>query len=137
MFTLRSVLPLAVTLALGCGSGPLAPVRGKVSYKGTPLRAGSIVFTPDPQRGTGGPLAQAEIQSDGTYLLRTGDAVGAAAGWHRVTVVAVEAALPGASAGPYPVPRSLLPEKYRDPELSGLSCEVKAAQENKIDFNLD
>jgi hypothetical protein len=30
-----------------------------------------------------------------------------------------------------------VPEKYRDPELSGLSCEVKPECANCIDFNLE
>jgi hypothetical protein len=35
------------------------------------------------------------------------------------------------------VPRTLLPEKYRDPELAGLVREVKAGQENVINLALD
>jgi hypothetical protein len=31
----------------------------------------------------------------------------------------------------------LLPEKYRDPELSGLFCEVKGGFAQALDFNLD
>ena len=126
-------------LALGCdaGGGRLAPVRGRVTYKGLPLHTGTIVFTPDAFRGNSGPLARAEIEPDGTYVLATRDNPGAAAGWHRVTVVAVEAA-PGRSlAGPFAVPHSLLPDRYRDPELSGLACEVKPGRENRFDFDLD
>lgn len=123
----------------GCGAPEapeLAPVRGKVCYRGQALTTGTIVFAPDPTRGPPGPLATATIRADGTYQLKSGDAAGAAPGWHRVTVVAVAegAAVKGQR---FTVPRSLVPEKYRDPELSGLSCEVKGGQENTINFNLE
>jgi hypothetical protein len=122
----------------GCGSGTpaLTPVYGKVAVNGVPLHIGTIIFTPDPLRGTLGPLAHAEIQTDGSYTLATGDQPGAAEGWYRVTIVALEPASSG-QAGQRLLPHSLLPEKYRDPELSGLVCEIKAGQDNRIDFNLE
>ena len=139
-----SFLPLAVAAALvtpaaGC-DGALStrvPVRGKVCYRGVPLAAGLIVFTPDPARGCRGPLCCAEVQPDGVYELRTENAPGVPAGWYRVTVAACEAA-PAAPTGPHlAIPRSLLPEKYRDPELSGLLREVKAGMENVLNFDLE
>jgi hypothetical protein len=125
-------------LAAGCGaeSLELAPVRGKVSYRGQPLRSGSIVFAPHPVRNGPGPLARADIQPDGTFQLKSGTTLGAVPGLHRVTVVAVTEtpAVPGQR---FTRPRSLLPEKYRDPELSGLSYTVEAGRENVVNFNLD
>jgi hypothetical protein len=124
----------ALAIAVGCGQGQKATlVQGKVLYRGSPVPCGMIVFTPDAGRGGSGPFARAEIHSDGSYDLRTGESAGAGPGWYRVTVVAVEA-----SAGPsgFAVPRSLVPAKYRDPELSGLECEVKAGQSNHINFDL-
>jgi hypothetical protein len=96
-----------------------------------------IVFTPDESRGGSGPLARAEIQADGAYQLRTGESPGAVAGWYRVTVVAVETSLAYSGGRSFRVPRSVLPDKYRDPELSGLTCEVKSGKANGINFNLD
>jgi hypothetical protein len=123
----------------GCrsGSAPLAPVRGKVSYRGQLLRSGTIVFAPDASRGNRGELAYADIQPDGSYTLKTGDAAGAVPGWHRVTVCSL---LPAAAPFPgqrAPLPLSLLPPRYRDPTLSGLACEVKAGEPNNIDIQLD
>src|SRR5262249_5481974 len=125
--------------AAGCRSGtaPLAAVRGKVTYRGEPLRSGTIVFAPDAARGTHGELAQAEIQPDGTFTLMTGDAAGAVPGWHRVTVCALYPALPTLPGQPPAPPLSLLPPRYREPQLSGLSCEVKADQPNNIELQLD
>jgi hypothetical protein len=125
--------------AAGCrsGSAPLAPVRGKVSYRGQPLRSGAIVFAPDASRGTQGDLAVAEIQPDGSYTLKTGNASGAVVGWHRVTVCSLLPAVAVPPGQPPPPPVALLPIRYHDPRLSGLSCEVKADQPNSIDFQLE
>ncbi len=123
---------LILFLALGCDgergvSAPwLARVHGKVYRQGVPLQGGTIVFIPDAGRGGEGPLARAEIQPDGTYTLRTGDAHGAVPGFHRVTVLATDQ--PGAAP---------LSRKYRDPELSGLEREVKPGQDNTINFDLE
>lgn len=130
---------LLATLNLtGCGGtsdGPAA-ATGKVSYRGQPLPHGTIVFTPDAVRGGTGLPVRAEIQPDGSYRLKTADAAGMPPGWYRVTVAAVDTASP-APGMPFAGPRSLLPVKYRDPEQSGLLCEVKAGKENAINFNLE
>jgi hypothetical protein len=117
---------LLLVLAAGCGPGETerVPVRGRVLYRGQPLAGGTIVFTPDADRGGRGPLAVGEIDADGHYTLRTGDQPGAVPGWHRVTI---------AAAGPEPS----LPRRYRDPEHSGLSRQVRPDQANVIDLSLD
>jgi hypothetical protein len=74
-------------------------------------------------------MARAEIQPGGLYDLRDQRGQTIPAGWYRVTVAAIEA--DGIGPG-----RSILPDKYRDPRLSGLVCEIKGGQENQIDFNL-
>jgi hypothetical protein len=135
-YRFRAILAItAGCFFTGCESGtaPLAPVSGKVLYQNQPLPRGTIVFVPDADRGNNGPLAQGSIQAGGNYAVQTEGKPGAAPGWYRVTVIAVEA-----PAGFYPgrSPRSLVPEKYRDPQLSDLACEVKAGQENGINFNL-
>src|SRR5947209_2996218 len=100
---------LLLGLATGCGDDPvrLTSVRGRVFYLHEPLRGGTIVFTPDEDRGGKGPSASAEIQADGTFHLATDKEAGAVSGWHRVTILA------NAPDG------RALPPKYRDPELSG------------------
>lgn len=129
-----------VLLASGCGEPPrpgLVTVRGRVWYQGRPLPTGTVVFTPDSRKGCQGPLARAEIQPDGTFFLRTGDLPGAAAGSYRVTVLAVETPSAAAPGQKYPMPRSLLPEKYSDPDLSDLSCDIRAGQDNGFNFHLE
>jgi len=109
----------------GCdSSGPsLASVSGRVVFRNIPLHTGTIVFTPDSLRGSMGPSARGQIGPDGAYSLQTEDKPGAVPGWHRVTIVAMDAAA-GPRSGEFMVPRSLLPDKYRDPEQSGLVCEI-------------
>jgi hypothetical protein len=127
-------------MAAGCGnhgSDGLRPVHGRVLYRGVPLSGGTIVFSPDADRGGAGPLAQADIQPDGYYVLKTEDHPGALAGWYRVTVVALQVPGKAGSEAVWAPPRSLLPSRYRDPELSGLGCQVRQDQENTLDFNLE
>ena len=122
-------------LLAGCQqkAGPLNPVNGKILYKGSLLPGGLIVFAPDTSRGESGPCAFGEIHPDGTYTLKTGDAAGAPAGWYRVTVASLSNAIGTGDT----LPMSLIPEKYRDPQLSLLQCEVKPNRDNHLDFNLD
>jgi hypothetical protein len=125
---------LACLLAMaGCrpSAEQLAPVKGKVLYRGQPLQGGVIVFIPDSSRGTSGHLAVADIQPDGTFTLKTNDVLGAVPGHHKVTVSWV---LPTHSGGP---PQSMLPPKYRDPQQSKVTCEVMANKSNTIDFVLE
>jgi hypothetical protein len=114
-------------LLLGCGksSETLAPVQGQVFFRGKPLAGGTIVFTPDPQRGGHGPQAWAEIGPDGRYHLQTTGQKGATPGWHCVTVA------------PSKHDSSRLPARYRDPEQSGQHFEVKPERVNLCDLHLD
>jgi hypothetical protein len=133
------VLVLAVYVPGGCSNAqkPLIPVTGKVTYKGYALQQGTVVFSPDPSKGGGGDIAVGKIQRDGTYSLMTGDAFGAAPGWYRVTVTALAGAASAQPGQRFAVPASLLPERYRDPELSQLAREIQANQANAIDLNLE
>jgi hypothetical protein len=118
---------LLLLMLLGCGQDEkLTPVRGHVFYHGQPLKGGTIVFTPDAERGGRGPLAWGEIEADGRYTLHTGDKPGVVSGWHRISI-----------APPSPSPASVeLPRKYGDPEQSGLLREIQAGKLNEHDFYL-
>jgi hypothetical protein len=77
-----AALGMALVLG-GCGRAPLAPVHGKVSYKGLALQGGVIVFSPDTSRGERGAIAVGRIREDGGYTLYTGDAASRSARWPR------------------------------------------------------
>jgi hypothetical protein len=132
---------LIVVAALlgGCrrGAAPLTPVSGKVAFQTRNLTGGLIVFTPDNSKGNSGQMAVGKIAQDGSYYLYTGDTAGASAGWYRITVTSFgPTGVQVAGQMPNP-PNSYLPEKYRDPVLSELSCEIKPDKPNAINFNLD
>jgi hypothetical protein len=134
-------LGLALVLAAGCGGSFTAPVSGKVTYKGKALPGGTVTFIhPDGRVGYG------TIHEDGTY------SISAAPGGNVKCIVQTTkpivpppqklaarlsggAAKPGATvypAGPY-VP---IPEKYGDPQTSGLSYTIDRAS-NTIDIPLE
>lgn len=131
---MSSIGRLALTLVLcgtaGCGSR-LAPVRGKVTYREKPVTVGNILFVPD----AGGATATADIQKDGTYVLRTGDRPGAAPGRYKVMIVSMQDTSGQLPEQRNPLPGLLIPEKYSDMNRSGLIADVKD-QENEIDFPL-
>jgi hypothetical protein len=130
---LRGVGLLLALAVLGCGRDEkLTPVRGQVFYHGRPLAGGTIVFTPDAERGGRGPLACGEIGADGRFTLHTGDKPGAVPGWHRITVASVTP--PAQTAAP---PVMDLPRRYSDPEQSGLLREIKAGVVAEQDFHLE
>ncbi len=130
----RGLLLGLALVVIGCGrDDKLTPVHGQVFYRGQPLAGGTIVFTPDAERGGRGSLACGEIGPDGRYTLHTEQAAGAVPGWHRVTV-----APPRLAEAPGQPTRAIdLPRKYTDPEQSGLVREIKAGKVVEQDFHLE
>lgn len=139
MLGLGMMAPVCLLFLGGCQRGPvpLVAVSGKVLFKNMPLPGGTIVFTPDTTRGGAGPIAIGRINSDGSFQLNTGEEIGATPGWYRVTVTSYAPTTAFVPGQPFRPPVTLIPEKYRDPELSQLVCEVRAGRANTIDFNLD
>lgn len=111
----------------GCGiagsatSSDLIPVKGKVTYKGIAITKGVIHFEPDGF----GRKAQAQIQSDGTYVLTTAkEGDGAVAGHHQVSIT-------GTGNRPN---KELIPKKYTQRNSSELTADVDAEH---TEFNFD
>jgi len=95
----KLLLPASLALALaslplaGCsGNGlNLAKVSGTVTYKGQPVKNGTVFFMPDEAKGTKGMPAMAAIAENGSYVLSTettGD--GVIVGSHRVGITGLE-----------------------------------------------
>src|SRR5439155_9328579 len=111
---LLGLVAVAVAAVAGCDKGVnKVTVHVTVSYNGQPVRSGILKFV-----GPEGSYSAASIQSDGTYIIT--DVVPG-----EIKVGVVEAPQgSGSSSGaktPEPkVPPISLPEKYRDPETSGV-----------------
>jgi hypothetical protein len=152
------ILPLALMI-VSCGSSQ-GTVSGKVSYKGQPVRGGTVSIFP-----AKGGFKQAQIQEDGSYII-TKVPVGqatltvetesakpsstmpmqaqGAAGYY-AKMPKLEAppgadpsqAMPAAVRQEQKDPKRYvpIPDKYRDPQKSGLSLTVKGGK-NPFDIDL-
>ena len=118
------IVAFALVTCAGCGSkSPVARVKGKVTLDGQPLATGAVVTLPNAGRGSQGKVQNGEFE-----LSTFGNNDGALIGTHRVAVIAQEKAQgsgPEANAG-----KLLVPERYANPESSGLSIEVKSGETN-------
>lgn len=137
MVLLRQTTYLLVALAVmtGCRKNETTPtnVNGLVTYQGYPLPGGIITFVPDAERGSRGALLIAPIQTDGKFSLLKEDGSSPTPGYYRVAVAPRAGAFPDATPeDPYPGPAT----RYRNPEKSNLSCQIKAGIDNKFDFHL-
>jgi hypothetical protein len=125
-------------VAVGCKERPaMAPVTGRVTYRGQPLKFGSVMF----QHKSGGQPAAGTIQPDGTFALSTfqpGD--GARVGLHLVRIACFEGNDPARQqtmpTGEVVLGRSLIPRKYGSFGASGLEVEVKAGEPQEFTFDL-
>jgi len=146
-FPIKSFAPLVfVLLVLGCSSRDNQGVAGRqktyrvqgvVTYNGNPVEEATVVFnSPTENRA-----ASATTDAQGRFNLTTfepGD--GAVAGKHQVliTKIRVDRGPPRDPESTPPPPKeiSLLPAKYGKFQTSGLSADVTASGENRIEFKL-
>ncbi|AGA30673.1 hypothetical protein [Singulisphaera acidiphila] len=130
-FVLVSALVL-VTIS-GCGGRdkdelPAVAAAGKVTYKGSPVSKGTMYFLPDKGRPSTG------IIKDGSFTLTTyTDGDGAVAGKHQVGVLVTEEV--PTKGGDF-VPKYLIPEKYSQPENSGIAIDIPPAGNTNIQIDI-
>jgi hypothetical protein len=124
-----------MAVSSGCGEKTDAvPVTGKVSYKGEPLKTGTVMLVPE----GGGAAATGEIQADGTFKLTTfSKDDGAVPGDYKVMVQVFPepdagGGLPGMEFGNEKPP---IPEKYMDPMRTDLTATIKDS-DNNLDLQL-
>ncbi|MDR1492417.1 MAG: hypothetical protein LBT05_06835 [Planctomycetaceae bacterium] len=130
-FTTLICVLLLPALTVGC-SGK-TKVTGKVAFSdGAPLTTGEVRFESD------GFLAAGKIQSDGSYRLGSASETdGVPKGSYRVSIYALDYSHipPGADLMKAPPAKSLVAEKFRSGETSGLTCEVNGA--TKFDITVE
>jgi len=136
-----SVVFLCLVIA-GCGgpSGPdLVECSGTVTFKGDPLAGATVTFmVPN------SPIAMGVTGSDGKFVITTGGRPGAPVGDAKVGVVKITAAqeamqtaspddmrkmaetamAKGNKSQTYEMPKSEIPEKYTNPQSSGLTATI-------------
>lgn len=142
---LASFALVSSAMVIGCGGPEANPnrpatvdVSGTVTYKGQPVEGATVTFLP---QKPGEPGASGRTDASGKFGLTAfepGD--GAVPGSYLVTVVKTEAQGGGEvqedSDAPVVAPKSVLPEKYNNPQGSGLTAEVKEGDPNQFTFEL-
>lgn len=122
----------SLCLFVGCnkksdGLEKLQPVKGKIVFSGKAISAGNartVILKPDASQGNDSQHEpRGEIDKDGNFEIFTANRRGAPPGHYKVAVKIMESPLPN-SADMYAVPKSLIDEKYGDPEQSGLAINV-------------
>lgn len=153
--TRNVVLVLIIGLlpcAFGCGGDglKLAKATGKVTFKNQPLEGANVKFYPPI-----GPAAVGITDANGVFTLNTNGRAGAMLGLNRVTVSKMTEGTAGAqpktTMTPQDMiemakanvkkentgPKSVIPEKYGDPDSGLLSADVNAnASQNDFVFDL-
>ena len=145
-------------LFTGCGPAtlPVVHVTGKVTFEGKPVEGASVTFSPMDSEGR---LASGLTDVQGEFLLLTQGATknGCLPGSYRVTVskyILVDVRNnPVVVAGesepfdpskrsasgtrmPRPIPKSVLPDQYRNADTSDLNADVTKRGANTFVFEL-
>lgn len=140
----QRVLCLAIlAFAVGCGSPDLekaVPVAGVVKFQGKPLEGYRVTFMPTDGRRPAIGVTDAE----GKFKLGTNDTGdGAVIGTHKVAFVWAPPTIgePGQETindnpAALPKAKTRIPEKYSDPEKSGIQQEVPARGVSDLKFEL-
>lgn len=129
--------------SLGCGlisSEPAGKVRGVIKFKGEPVLPGTAVMFVMSSKGLG---ALGDVEEDGKYMLKMAGTDQIPVGTYTVSI------RPG--TGPEMTPEEQInaglnkkktvdpgegvPQKYRVPETSGLTFEVKVG-DNQFDLDM-
>ena len=83
-----SITSATLALLAGCGDRPtLVPATGRITHKGQPLTAGSVIFVPDSGNAWAKDNPSSLLQTDGSFTMKTfpyGD--GVAPGKYKVTL---------------------------------------------------
>jgi len=117
---------------IGCVSEPAkGEVQGKVSFKGQPVKEGSITFLN--QKGEGD--AEAQIGTNGTYTVPGGVVVGDYVIEIKPLIHIVDTDPGKSPPAPVEKPAPDIPQKYRQQGKSPLRASVKPGK-NEVNFEM-
>lgn len=127
-----TALAAAALIVAGCESGPdRGEVRGKVTYKGKPVKEGTVTFL----NVTEGGAAEATIGSDGAYEVAGGVVVGE-------YIVEIKPLMEMKDTDPGKTPPALveknapdIPKKYRQQGTTTLKAKVERGP-NEFNFDM-
>ena len=139
---LLAVSLTATAIMSGCRkrAHEMAPVNGKVIYRGEPLQFGNVMFMPE-----SGPPATGIIASNGTFTMITrGEGDGASVGKNQVRIGCFDTQSPsykspGSASGlvtEASLGKALIPRKYLSYETSGITVEVRSGVNEPFILNL-
>jgi hypothetical protein len=119
------LLAAVALLAAGCGSKPVGSVSGTVTYKGAPVKSGSVNFV-----SATGAADQAKLSESGAYTIPSLEA-----GEYKVYILppTPEPQPPGTKLAP--PPKFEVPAKYQDAKSSGITKTVTGGK-NDIPIDL-
>lgn len=119
-------------LPLACSHGPpTGEVRGKVSFKGQPVKEGLVTFLNTKEGGA----AEAQIGASGEYKVATGVALGDYVVEIKPLVHIVDTDPGKSPPAPVEKPAPDIPTKYRQQGKTPLRATVKAGK-NEINFDM-
>jgi hypothetical protein len=136
-FGLWLLVGLSALAQSGCHRGGirLAHAEGQVLLDGKPVPYAGVVFSPT----AGGPIATGSTDENGHFVLSTINRKGAPIGDHRVTVGKAETKEipppPGQWLPDYHT-TYIIPERYTDPDRSGLLITVSKNRKKNV-FSLE
>lgn len=135
------LLALGALFATSCGNSGLSPVKGKVLYKGAPIKGAVVTLHPKAGDELTAQRPSGVTGEDGSFQLSTGNKPGAPAGDYVVTVVWIKE--PEAKAkkainteGP-PEPEDQLKGRYADRTNSRLSARISGGPQELDPINLE
>lgn len=143
--------PVLLLLITGCwgASGPTTyPVQGLVQYEGKPVEGATVTLIPsqaDGRSASGTTNAEGNFEVT-TYVSPSLQAPGAMPGEYDIVVSKIEVRDLDAKLTPQEAqaafqklgpPKNLLPKKYRSPNTSGLSVEIKDGSPDPLTLALE
>jgi len=135
-------------LLAGCGGSgdkytknraKTVPASGFVKFNGQPVEGATVVFAPTAEKGI---AASALTDAEGKFSLMAYPPLrGAVPGSYKVAITKMDPPPPprGPEAHdqpPPPAPKSHLPEKFADPDKSGLRADVPEGGRDDLNFEL-